>query len=362
MKIVVFQDYLRSGGTESQSVAMSDFFARAGHEVVLLTMRPGGVLTPSPLCLHISLQRSDCRWNWFAPRMISTLRALAPDIVLCMGFYANLYASYLQGRFKNCVVIGTVRTLHKMPWWLLKSWRGLQLMISNSESGKKILVQRHRFAAEKIKVIPNARLKPVDVSQIPSMRVNFRKQWNVQLETKVLLCVAMFRKEKNQEELIRIVSRWRTEAAWQLWLAGDGATLARCRRLAEPLGEKVRFFGHQTDLSPFYAAADVAVLTSQMESLPNFLCEAQSYGLPVVAYDVGGVRECFLPEKSGLLVPYPNQERLRECLSKIVENENLEKEMSAAAQTFARARFSPASRFGEYLELFENALAAIQHG
>ena len=44
MKILIVQDYLRSGGTERQSVFMATMFAQAGHEGTLLTFRPRGIL------------------------------------------------------------------------------------------------------------------------------------------------------------------------------------------------------------------------------------------------------------------------------------------------------------------------------
>ena len=44
MKILIVQDYLRSGGTERQSVFMATAFAKAGHEITLLTFRPRGAL------------------------------------------------------------------------------------------------------------------------------------------------------------------------------------------------------------------------------------------------------------------------------------------------------------------------------
>ena len=50
MKILIVQDYLRSGGTERQSVLLANAFAAAGHATTLLTFRPGGPLdgTVSP--------------------------------------------------------------------------------------------------------------------------------------------------------------------------------------------------------------------------------------------------------------------------------------------------------------------------
>ena len=92
MKILIVQDYLRSGGTERQSVFMATAFALAGNEVTLLTFRPRGVLetdTEQQPFAFRSLQPFDTRLDWFAPRLLKTVEEAAPDLVLCMGRMAN---------------------------------------------------------------------------------------------------------------------------------------------------------------------------------------------------------------------------------------------------------------------------------
>ena len=44
MKLAILQDYLRVGGTETQSIFLANAFAQAGYEVMLITFRPGGPL------------------------------------------------------------------------------------------------------------------------------------------------------------------------------------------------------------------------------------------------------------------------------------------------------------------------------
>ena len=73
MKILIVQDYLRSGGTERQSILMATAFAKAGHAVTLLTFRPRGVLEldgeQQPFAFR-SLQPFDTRLDWFAPGLL----------------------------------------------------------------------------------------------------------------------------------------------------------------------------------------------------------------------------------------------------------------------------------------------------
>src|SRR5690606_992105 len=56
----------------------------------------------------------------------------------------------------------------------------------------------------------------------------------------------------------------------------------------------ISFEGYQSDVSPFLAAADLLVLTSDTEGLPGVILEAAYFSVPAVATDVGGIRECLV--------------------------------------------------------------------
>ena len=117
MKIAVVQDFLRSGGTERQAVLLANAFAGAGHDTTLLTFRPGGPLgrTISANVPHRSLQPFDLKADWFAPGLRRRLRALAPEVVLCMGRMANCYAGGMQAELPESIVFATMRTGKPLP-------------------------------------------------------------------------------------------------------------------------------------------------------------------------------------------------------------------------------------------------------
>jgi glycosyltransferase involved in cell wall biosynthesis len=355
MKLMILQDYLRAGGTERQSVALSRFFTAQGHDTTLLTFRPGGELAPPGGDVpHLSLQRCDSRWNGWAPGLVRTLRKTPPDIVLCMGYYANVYAGWIQSRLPNSRVVGTLRTLHKMPMWLVASWKALPLVISNTEAGRDILMDRFQFAPERVIVIPNALTHALELKNAPGHRARQRERQGAKDHTLVLLNVGMFRKEKGQADLIRMVADWKPECEWQLWLIGNGPLMDKCRRLARKL-PCVRFLGYEADVTPFYASADAVVLTSKMEALPNFLCEAQAWGLPAVIYDVGGAKECFEPGVSGYAIPYGRKNTFKDALSTLAQDIEKRAAMSAAARLWAR-RFDPRRQSQAYLDCFRSLI------
>jgi len=83
---------------------------------------------------------------------------------------------------------------------------------------------------------------------------------------------------------------------------GDGpeAAALRARAVALDVADAVTFVGSvpQGDTPAFYRAADVFALSSDFDNSPNAILEAMACGLPVVATNVGGVRD-FVTERAG---------------------------------------------------------------
>ena len=84
--------------------------------------------------------------------------------------------------------------------------------------------------------------------------------------------------------------------------AAAGARPSGSRALG--LADAVRFAGYvpQQATPSWYRAADVFALSSDFDNSPNVVLEAMACGLPVVATDVGGLREYVRPPANGLLV------------------------------------------------------------
>lgn len=356
MKILIVQDFLRSGGTERQSVLLANAFATAGHPTTLLTFRPGGPLAPTvaPAVHRVSLQPADTGLDWWAPRLRRVAHRFDPDVVLSMGRMANCYAGALQRRLPRAAVIATMRTGKALPALFRASLRTVRWIVANSADARDTLVRQHGAPAARISVIHNSLVFPP--AGPTADRAQGRHTHGAAPGTFVLLCVAMFRPEKNQRELIDIAAGLPADLDWQLWLAGSGPALGACEAQARVRGiaDRVRFPGFLRDPSWLYAAADVAVHASASESLSNFLIEAQAHGLPVVAYAAQGIAECFVPEQTGWVIPRDDAAAFRARLLQLAHASPTERAArAAAARDFARSAFEPAQQIRAYLELFD---------
>jgi glycosyltransferase involved in cell wall biosynthesis len=353
MKILVIQDYLRSGGTERQSVFLAGAFASAGNEVALMTFRPGGALAGAAAGPHlIVLQPFDTRMDWFAPGIFPRAAAFAPDVVLCHGRMANCYAGGLQRYLPSAAVIASMRTGKPLPWMFRRSLRMVRHVVANSRQAREFLVGGLGIPGEDVSVIHNSLLFRQGT---PSVAAGLRAASGASPATLVLLSIAMFRPEKNQRELVEIASQLPPSLDWQLWLAGDGPTRDACIRLAHErgIGERVKFPGLAPDPANLCAAANVAVHASSSESLSNFLIESQAAGLPAVAYEARGIAECMVPDRTGWVIERGDRSAFLAALERLAaEPPEARAARAAEARAFALAEFDPARQVAAYLELF----------
>jgi glycosyltransferase involved in cell wall biosynthesis len=249
-----------------------------------------------------------------------------------------------------------MRTGKPLPARYRHSLATVRHVVANSLDARDTLAQQYGISAEKISVIHNSLVfPPTNAGSASDSRDLVRRQHGASTATFVLLCVAMFRPEKNQRELIEIATRLPSLLDWQLWLVGEGPARADCERLAatKNLTSRIKFLGFQPDPSSLYAAADVAVHASWSESLSNFLIEAQARGVPAVAYDAQGIKECFQPGKTGWAIARDDREGFVSALTRLAALSVVERAtMAEMARSCARTRFDPARQAQAYFDLF----------
>ena len=216
------------------------------------------------------------------------------------------------------------------------------------------MIAEYKVPADQISVIPNGLVFGPDLTAPKSPRKEIRQKLGAAPDDVVLLDVAMFRPEKNQRALIDMAARLDPALPWRLWLAGDGATLAKCKRHAKELGlaKRVTFLGLRKDPRPLYQAADIAVHASSRESLSNFLIEAQAHGLPAVASAARGVDETFVDEVSGFLIEPDDLPAFATAVTGLLNDQELRQTMGSQARQHAEANFSTAAQIKAHLDLF----------
>jgi len=118
------------------------------------------------------------------------------------------------------------------------------------------------------------------------------------------------------------------------------------------LNERVTFIGEvRSDQVPEYlAAADVFVLPSRAEGMPNALLEAMAAGLPCVVSDIPAHRSIVADRGTGFLVTDPSG--LADVLAQLSSDPGLRRRVGRWAQVHVRARFSIERSAARYVDLY----------
>ena len=137
---------------------------------------------------------------------------------------------------------------------------------------------------------------------------------------------------------------------------GDGPERANLesRARAQGVAASITFVGHAENVAHHLHEADVFVLPSRTESLPNAVLEAMCAGLPIVASGVGGLVELIADGQTGLLVPSGDPRALAHSICRVVGNHALGERLGQrAAQEGQRYSFSRMTSSFELLYIAE---------
>ncbi len=110
------------------------------------------------------------------------------------------------------------------------------------------------------------------------------------------------------------------------------------------------------ELPAIYSSADIFVLPSIQEGQGIVLLEAQACGLPVVAFDSGGVKEALRNRETGFLVESQNVEALTDALIELVLNESLRLTMGANGRKFVSENFTWSKCAERMLDVYNELL------
>lgn len=124
----------------------------------------------------------------------------------------------------------------------------------------------------------------------------------------------------------------------------------------------VEILGFRSDIASIFAMSHIVVLPSYGEGIPKVLVEAAACGRPVVTTDIPGCREAIEPGQSGLLVPPRDADALADAIQRLIENEDLRREMGRAGRALAEQRFSIEEVIAKHLSTYEALLADGQYG
>lgn len=119
------------------------------------------------------------------------------------------------------------------------------------------------------------------------------------------------------------------------------------------LHDHIHLVEKTSDIDRYYAASDVFVCNSSIESFPRVILEAMAWQLPIVATNVFGIPEQVRDEQEALLVPPENTDALAHALQRLLESSDLRTALARNARARVEKEFSIDRMVDQYETLFQ---------
>lgn len=309
-------------------------------------------------------------WEYFYSIRAAVSRVVKefrPDVILAYFAYPYGFAAVRFGKMFGLPVVISCRgsDIYHMAKPRLQG----RMIVSSLRACRRVLVMstemRERvlswgLEASRVEVVSNG----VDATRfMPMDRAQARTALGIERDARVIICVSRLSHEKGIDVLVDAMAQL-PDSSVRVYVIGDGVERAALMARARAAGNEQRVVFSLTrphdEIPRWLAAADVAVLPSRTEGMPNAVLEALACGRPVVATAVGGTRELIANPALGTLVPPDDAGALARALSAALNDTWNEKVIAASVAErtwdavgrrtarlleFNRVPDSPAARF-----------------
>ena len=341
--IVIVVSAMNMGGAQRVVSILSNYWAKKGYKVSLITTYTGSKKDHYSLNKDINLKKItnnpffpkikflNLAWKLFSLRKI--LKETKPNIIFSFLTRINIATCLATIGLKFPVIIcerawPPFYSLNKSFFWIYRIIfkKAKKVIVQTSES---MIWMSKNFPANKVELIPNPIEYPIRIDKNKSVSPD-----DIILpEKKIILGSARFHKNKQFDLLIRSFSKIHYKYPdWILVILGDGEEKNNLLKLVSDLeiNKKVFFPGIVGNVPDWYKRSDLFVLTSKMEGFPNVLLESMSYGLPSISFDCDtGPRDMIKQGLNGILVhPNENETGIINALIKLITDKELRKKFS----------------------------------
>lgn len=175
----------------------------------------------------------------------------------------------------------------------------------------------------------------------------------------MIIHISNFRPVKNISGVIQVFSKVRAAQKCRLVLVGDGPEIGHAEQLSSQLGisDDVLFLGNQDCIECILPLADVLLLPSEQESFGLVCLEAMSCAVPVVATNVGGVKEVVEHGKTGFLHNPFDIDIMAASILELLRDREMRTAMGQEGRKVALEKYDISRVVKKYVELYERAIS-----
>lgn len=277
----------------------------------------------------------------FSRKNLAAYRALkqvmeetAFSLVHCHTPVGGVLARLVAGRYRKsgCKVIYTAHGFHFFKGASKKNWmifypvekllaRRTDVLITINQ--EDYIRAGAKLRAGRVEYIPGVGID-TDRFHRTAARDSLRNESGCDKENIVVLSVGELSRRKNQELVIRAISRIGNSNI-RYYIAGRGALKEEMERLIEELNlqEQVKLLGQRSDISALCEMADIFAFPSLQEGLPVSLMEAMAMELPCVVSDIRGNTDLIREGRGGFLCKPYDKEAFAQAIARLASDKEL---------------------------------------
>lgn len=182
-------------------------------------------------------------------------------------------------------------------------------------------------------------------------------------DVKTILVVGGLREQKGYDLIFRAIAQAKLDQHpdLRLKIIGEGSLKPDLMSLAEKLAihDRLDWIGVVDDLAPHYLSADLFILASRWEGVPNVLLEALGYGLPCVVSRIPGVTEYVEDNVHAIAFQSENHTDLSEKIRLLLDSPELRRRLSRNARLLAET-FSKTNKIDVWMQAIERVMATSE--
>lgn len=385
--LILNYEYPPSGGGGVFSKGLAIGLAERGHQIHLVTMDTKNVRTDTQTHENLHIYRivsfrdaigyeSEFPLYIFPfislPTIIKIIKRNQIDIINPHFVIPSGLLTPLVSKFENIPLVTNVMgadiydpTRYRKKRLLLNTackfvLNSSNLIIVPSKDMKK---RTSQLTNTKIEIIPHF----VDPDIFKPQESNYiQKNYNIESNKFIILTLSRLIERKNLETSLEIIKKLKMDGYLNIKyvIAGEGPLKEYLKKKVKVKGlnDYVIFTGRipEADLPLMYSNADVFLLPSHHEAFGIVFLEAMSSGLPILASNVGGIKDIIIGGKNGFLCNAMNVICFENRLKKIIKNSELREKMGIFARQHVINNFSYKKIIESYEQLFKRVVKQKQ--
>jgi len=284
------------------------------------------------------------------------LRQHDAEIVQTFLFHANVIGAFAAKSAGVARIYSGIRVADPSRWRMMLerfAMRRVDGIVCVSQSVADQMASKLGIPQAKLQVIPNG----IDLSNTPERALLDKTQFGIAAERRILLCVGRLHEQKGFDWLLALAPElFRRLPEHDVVILGEGPERNTLSELAIGLGiqDRVHLVGWRADVPQWMHAAEMLLLPSRWEGMPNVLIEAMGLGLPVVAASVEGVREVLGALADEQAVPWGNDKAFVDAVCEIFADPSRRARLGGDNRKRVQSDFSLQAMIAKYEELYSS--------